>query len=401
MKNLLLLVLLAAPLRAALLARVATTKGEIVTALQYDKAPQAVANFITLAQGTRAHLDPATGALSYKPYYIGEKFFRIVKSPGFEIAQTGSGTGTNSGGPGFNFKDEFTPALRHVPYVLSMANSGPNSNGSQIFFTGNTSIPSLDDVHTIFGLVTDPASRATVDAILTAGSDGSSITGITFERTDPAAVAFNEFAQNLPIVTQPRGNLSVTRNVAAKWALAEPLMAGDIFRAFRSTTLAPGSWAELTAAEVQLGILPVGGTYNLPPLTLDNATNDKEFFNLSFTRHPGSVTPTALNTRFLTIEVSGGRIEYHFNISASGGSAVYTPDSGSALPFSFSVLSFDTTAHAFSVIVENLGINPRYLLIKAGCDSATPSQIDCHHSTSASSGGAYSPFASGPAAVTR
>ncbi len=396
-----LLIALTAPLYAALLADVQTTAGNIQVELEYTQAPQAVANFITLANRTRAHIDPATGALSYQPFYIGEKFFRVVNQPSFKIVQTGSGTGTNSGGPGYTFKDEFTPDLRHVPYVLSMANSGPNSNGSQIFFTGDVSIPHLNDVHTIFGSIIDPASRAAIDAILAAGDNGVTITDITFSRTDPEAVAFDEFAQGLPTVTQPRGKLSVVRNVAAKWTLDEPLATGDVFQAFRSTTLAPGSWNELTAAEVQWGIRPVGEIHAPSPLTLGQATSEKEFYNLTFTHHPGSVTPTLLHTRKLVISYTGGRIEYQFNITGSGGSGVYIPDVGDPLTFTTNVMNVETAGHAFTAVVENVGINPRYLRMNIGWDSATDTQIDGRHVTSYYSFGQWPHFQSGPASISR
>ena len=185
------LVALISPLQAELLAHFQTSLGNVVVELQHQKAPQAVANFITMAEATRTRIHPITGAVIRSPLYIGEKFFRVVNDANFKIAQTGSGTGTNSGGPGFTFRDEFDPTLTHVPYVLSMANSGPNTNGSQIFFTGNSSPHHLDNVHTIFGLIPDPASRTVIDAIIAAGSGGSTITGLTFSRTDAAAVAFN------------------------------------------------------------------------------------------------------------------------------------------------------------------------------------------------------------------
>ena len=138
-KSFILLIAAACPLHAALLAHFQTTQGAVTAELQYTKAPQAVANFITLSQGTRKRLNVATGVVTNAPFYIGEKFFRVINDSTFKIAQTGSGNGTNAGGgPGYTFRDEFDPTLTHVPYVLSMANSGPNSNGSQIFFTGNT-----------------------------------------------------------------------------------------------------------------------------------------------------------------------------------------------------------------------------------------------------------------------
>lgn len=400
-KCVLLFLLTVCPSQAALLAHVQTSCGAIQVELQYDKAPQAVANFMTLACATRTHLDPESGALSHKPFYVGEKFFRVVDEPGFRIAQTGSGTGTNRGGPGFSFKDEFHPELHHVSYVLSMANSGPNTNGSQIFFTGSDPVFRLDGVHTIFGLITDGPSRGVIDAVIAAGSDGASITGITFERTDTAAVAFNEFAQSLPTVICPKGELSASRYVATKWALGEPLVLGDVFRTFRSTTLAAESWEELENASVQIGIQAVGSTSSLQSLTLDSASAPTGFFNLSCTHHPGSVAPTYLNTRPLLIEFGGQTIQYNFNITGSAATAIYTPVEGEPLAFSAVVLEFHPSAHSCTVVLENVGINPRYLLIRCGWDSVIDTIVTGRHSTSSFNGIDWLPWNTGTATFTR
>ena len=173
MKFVIIFAALAAPLRAELLALFQTTQGNIEVALQYDKAPQAVASFITLAEGSRPWVDPMTGRLRAVPFYNGIKIHRTSNTGSFKFAQGGSPKGDGSDGPGYSFKDEFTSPLIHVPYVLSMANAGPNTNGSQFFFTGSVSQPTFNNVHTSFGLVTAPASRAIVDAMITAGPNAS------------------------------------------------------------------------------------------------------------------------------------------------------------------------------------------------------------------------------------
>ncbi len=397
-----LLIALDGPLQAALLAHVQTTQGKVTVALQYDKAPQAVANFITLAQGARNHVNPLTGAVTNTPYYIGEKFFRVLNQTGFKIAQTGSGTGTNIGGPGFTFKDEFNPTLTHIPYVLSMANSGPNSNGSQIFFTGNATIPSLDNIHTIFGLVTEPASRVVVDAIHAAGDDGTTITGITFSRTDAAAVAFNEQGQNLPTVTRPNGYLAVTPGVSAIWNLNPLMSTGAIFRAFRSTTLASGSWSELGSARQHVGI----GAAQLFPAVLtaplDNAAAPSAFYNLTVARHPNSVAPSTLVSRTVAIAIGGGVLYYSHNTAGTGGNGTYVPIVGDSINFTFVTYSFQSAAHDISFIVENIGVTLEPLLIKIGCDSANNTQIDGRHSTQSFDNlYGWQPWSSGPAAISR
>jgi cyclophilin family peptidyl-prolyl cis-trans isomerase len=116
--------------------KIETTLGTIDADLFEAEAPKTVENFLTLAK---------------KGFYDGIIFHRVI--PGFMI-QTGDPTGTGMGGPGYQFKDEFSKKLRHdKPGMLSMANSGPNTNGSQFFIT-DAATPWLDDRHSVFGQVT-------------------------------------------------------------------------------------------------------------------------------------------------------------------------------------------------------------------------------------------------------
>lgn len=408
MKSAVLLVALTSPLQAELLAVFQTTRGNVEVVLQYDKTPQTVANFITLAQGTRQRIQPATGAVVAGPLYIGEKFFRVLNDPGFKIAQTGSGTGNNSGGPGFTFRDEFHPALTHVPYVLSMANSGPNSNGSQIFFTGNTAIPGLDNVHTVFGLIPDTASRTVIDAILAAGNDATTITGISFSRTDAAAIAFDEQAQQLPVVTCPGGSLAINAGVSCVWNFNEPMSAGTVFHAFRSTSLATGSWSELASARKHAGYSPPPLTPAVVSAVLDGATEGKAFYQLYVAKHPDSVTPSTLANRTVTIPLGGNSLTFAFDASGVAGITTYTPAGGSPIGGPFTTVNPGTglaspptsDAHNIMFAAYTPSLNPSLFWVKAGCDSATDTTISCHHSTQAYNFG-WQSFASGPATISR
>jgi peptidyl-prolyl cis-trans isomerase A (cyclophilin A) len=127
-----------------------TSMGDIVIQLFDDKAPKTVANFVGLASGTKEWLDPKTGEKVKRPLYNGTIFHRVI--PGFMI-QGGDPLGNGRGGPGYTFEDEFHPDLRHSKAgILSMANAGPNTNGSQFFIT-HQATPNLDGRHSVFGEV--------------------------------------------------------------------------------------------------------------------------------------------------------------------------------------------------------------------------------------------------------
>jgi peptidyl-prolyl cis-trans isomerase A (cyclophilin A) len=134
-------------------ATIKTKHGDIRLKLHDDKAPKTVANFEKLAKDG---------------FYDGLTFHRVIND---FMVQGGCPKGTGTGGPGYNFADEFHKDLKHSgPGVLSMANSGPNSNGSQFFITVGPT-PHLNRKHTIFGEVADAGSRAVVDAIANTATD--------------------------------------------------------------------------------------------------------------------------------------------------------------------------------------------------------------------------------------
>ncbi len=133
-----------------------TSKGEILIKLTHDKTPGTVGNFVSLAEGTLENNIKPIGT----PYYDGLTFHRVISD---FMVQGGCPQGTGAGGPGYQFDDEFHPELRHSgPGVLSMANAGPGTNGSQFFIT-HVETAWLNDKHTVFGFV--ESGQEVVDAI--------------------------------------------------------------------------------------------------------------------------------------------------------------------------------------------------------------------------------------------
>jgi peptidyl-prolyl cis-trans isomerase A (cyclophilin A) len=159
-------------------ARFTTSKGQILVQLTHDKTPGTVGNFVALAEGNLENSAKPQGT----PYYDGLKFHRVIAD--FMI-QGGCPLGTGTGDPGYKFDDEFVSELKHDgPGVLSMANAGPGTNGSQFFIT-HTATPWLDGKHTVFGKVVE--GQEVVDAI----AQGDVIETLAIERVGDAAQDWN------------------------------------------------------------------------------------------------------------------------------------------------------------------------------------------------------------------
>lgn len=133
-------------------AKITTDKGSILIKLHYDKCPMTVANFVGLAEGDMPNAEKPLGT----PFFDGLKFHRVISKANGDkqdfMIQGGDPKGNGMGGPGYSFKDEFVADLKHEKGILSMANSGANTNGSQFFITV-VETPWLNNRHTVFGKV--------------------------------------------------------------------------------------------------------------------------------------------------------------------------------------------------------------------------------------------------------
>ena len=188
-------------MKEGIFAHFKTEKGNIKIQLTYDKTPGTVGNFVGLTEGSLENKVSLNG----EPYYDGLKFHRVI--PDFMI-QGGCPNGTGMGGPGYQFDDEFHPDLKHDrPGILSMANSGPGSNGSQFFIT-HTSTPWLDGKHTVFGLLVE--GQEVVDSI----TQGDAIQKITIERVGADAKAWDANSAFDVFVNEKAARLKARRDAA-------------------------------------------------------------------------------------------------------------------------------------------------------------------------------------------
>lgn len=237
------------PSEPGIYAHFKTTRGDIIVRLEHEKAPLTVGNFVALAEGKMETSERENGV----PFFDGLKFHRVIAD--FMI-QGGDPQGTGMGGPGYQFEDEFHPELKHDgPGILSMANSGPNTNGSQFFIT-HKATEWLDNKHSVFGRVLE--GQNVVDSIrqndvleevriIRVGKELQSYDGLaTFssERskiTERAAAAAREGEERLASLTaNAKTTDSGLRYIVHEEGTSEPVKPGDTAKVHYRLTLTNG-----------------------------------------------------------------------------------------------------------------------------------------------------------------
>ena len=239
----------AEPAEPGLYAEFNTSMGSFTALLEYEKAPRTVANFVTLAEGTRPWLDFQQGRVRTDPFYEGITFHRVITN---FMNQAGSPNGLGNDGPGYRFNDEFHPNLRHdEPGILSMANSGPNSNGSQFFVTVEPT-SWLDDGHSVFGRVVDGMNVVSNINLVDTDVNNRPLTpvviaSVVIHRVGEDAQAFDPSAVTPPLPDIRETRSSIARNGAGNTLVAwteEPDRHYWIWGSLNLTH--PGGWQLLT-----------------------------------------------------------------------------------------------------------------------------------------------------------
>ncbi len=298
-------------------ADVVTSRGTVTIELAYADAPRTVANFISLAEGSRPWVDPSTGAVRTDPLFDGRLFTRVENTASSKLAEAGTISGNGGDGPGYSVPDEFAPALVHEPYAVAMSSEGPNTGGSRWYFTGDAALSSRDLRDVVFGRVTLPSSRAVVDAIIAAGAGNTGIEAIAIRRTDPAAEAFDELSTGLPVVSAAAGSLAVVPG--GEVGLHFPQPAGSVLRCFSSADLA--SWAPSFRGFIAFDA-------GSPPAyrAVEIADSPKKFYHFSLVSSPSAGGPSGFAGRRLIMTTShAGKLTYEFDSSGLAGTCLNQP----------------------------------------------------------------------------
>jgi len=343
-----------------------TSRGTITAELDYVQAPLASANLVALAEGSRKWVDSRNGAVKSEPFFAGLDFHEVIDDSGGKLIATGSRTGDGSDVPGYFFPDEFDPALTHEPYVLAMANLGPNTNGSVLYFTGDSALPERDGVNTVFGSVSGAPSRAVIDAIIAAGPGTTTVESVEVRRTGQAALDFDIHAVGLPVVTGVTPDLRVVPGSSTEALAGQP--SNSVLQAHGSADLsvwAPKYYHQL----VGLDDTPPG-----PVHMLDGARQPRFFYQFSLVEYSGVAGSSTFADQVLTLRAPGtGRFVY----SGDGTGLAGTYQNIIPDPFLGEIVLFEGSFVVRDEIPAQLG--PYSFEILLYLFNATPGGSPFHH----------------------
>lgn len=379
--------LLSGVAQAQIYADVKTSEGSFTIELDYTRAPKTCANFIRLAEGSCYWIDSTTGQVKKEPYYNGLIFHRVID--GF-MSQTGSQKGDGSDGPGYNFQDEFGGSGHVGAYYVSMANSGPHTNGSQFFITAGAT-RHLDGVHSVFGMVVlhDTPGDGTpyigagrevcnaINAVDVGDADKPVedvvIESVTIRRVGAAALNFDEHAQGLPEVKVRNPRIAVD---GEKVELKLTLLMSAKTHYYYSEDMK--SWSQGDSVYLDASKTPQG--------TIDVSEEVGEgvemFFYASHTHYDDSVVqwPSELAGKTLTIVTRFGQTAFTFT-SDQGGTLLH----GGTLSGAFTVHDLRSDWLGSNIyLATNLtvGSNPVHFRLRLGYDSSSPLLLSGRHSGS-------------------
>ena len=244
----------AQPTTDGLYARFDTSQGTFFCRLEYTLAPRTVANFIGLAEGEKSFIDYSLGKVTNRPFFNGLTFHRVVTN---FVIQGGSPNGMGTDDPGYRFKDEFHPSLNHDREgILSMANSGTNSNGSQFFITLSAA-PFLNNKHSVFGEVVQGLDVVEEIGRVPVNASSKPLTpvymhSVTILRIGSAAAAFDASVVQPPL-PDPRGIRVELRLQGSSRQLWWAASATNHYRIVGSTDLVQWSYGGIfTTAPVSI-----------------------------------------------------------------------------------------------------------------------------------------------------
>jgi peptidyl-prolyl cis-trans isomerase A (cyclophilin A) len=356
-----------------------TSLGAFSCELYHEITPRTVASFITLAEGSRAWLDEATGIVSTvkppQPFYNGLTFHRVANDgPGFAIAQAGSRLADGSDGPGYSFPDEINASVPasykfDQPYLLAMANSGPNTNGSQFFLTG-TAIPGLEGLHTVFGRVSE--GTAVIDAILGVTVDANDkpvvpvvIQGVTIRRVGKEAAKFKAAKQPLPKVAAAK--FKTVALTDGNHRLLFPQKARSTARIWTETPANPG-WELVFQRYLGSGEPTYkGGDVSLGGRTLPLPAASAWLRPSVVTYGSDALAPTRMNGWQLSLGNEAGDFVLTFPVTGTP-TYVYTEE-GATTPQNGTItsVSYDPDGYGATLVIESSGLLP--LRFRMGFDA--------------------------------